>query len=445
MTAASYLLALAARDARSLHQLAQACRVRLQQLDCDQALEFCAAICVHGTHRRSRLALAAVSKAGLEDQLDRFLERWRAGRAAASAIGMDAGGPVFVFNGLGSEAIGAVRELLCQEPIFRSVAEQCDALFKHLGGWRVLECIAALIADERPRPAYLAPCATFVLQIGVAELLRSWGVVPAAVVGHSLGEVSAAYVAGALSMADAATVLYHRIRLLEPFVGCGGMLAVDLSPEGLGAYVAHYGERVCIGVVNGPQASVISGDIGCLQHFGERMSEEGVSARMLDVEMAYHSPLMDLLRDATRQSLAALMCGPAVCAIYSSVTGARIEGAQLDGTYWWRNMRETVQFENALGACFADGHRVFVEVGAQPVLIPYITQCLTGHGIRGMALATLRKNRSVMHALSKSLGALYCAGAEIDWRSFYHTRQRTWRTGYIQSSYLTLILWISIV
>ena len=201
--------------------------------------------------------MVGASRAELAARLAEVAERCDDAPAAAPGL-------AFVFSGQGAQWPGMGRELLEGEPVFRGLIEECDALVRAEAGWSVLDLLGA--SDEEPtRPTEFAQPAFFALEVGLAALLKSWGIVPTAVTGHSVGEIAAAYVAGALTLPDAVRVVVHRARLMQRAEGLGRMVSVDLSEaEALRALAAN--GRVSIAAVNAPTTTVLAGERGAREH-----------------------------------------------------------------------------------------------------------------------------------------------------------------------------------
>ncbi|MFD1333732.1 acyltransferase domain-containing protein, partial [Methylopila musalis] len=334
---------------------------------------------------------------------------------AAGASETRAERPVFVFSGMGPQWWGMGRELLRDEPVFRAFAEKADALFVKLAGWSVLEELARDEATSRVTETQIAQPANFILQSGLAALWRSWGVEPSAVVGHSVGEVSSAYVSGKLSLEDAILVSYHRSRVQKKAAGQGGMLAVGLSEADVTPFLLEHHGRVSLAAANGPTSLTLAGEQDALDEIAAELTKDGVFNRALQVEMGYHSPFMEPLKPELRAALAGVRPAAAELEVYSTVTGRVAEDDAFDAEYWCRNIREPVFFAKAIGALIDAGHRLFLEVGPHPVLSTSLKQCLAAHGVEGRVLSSLRRGQPEAETAREGLAGLYAAGSPIDW------------------------------
>ena len=321
---------------------------------------------------------------------------------------------LFVYTGMGPQWWGMGRELLEQEAVFRQSLEECDAAFQQIAGWSLLAAMCADEADSRMAETAMAQPANFAIQVALTRLWASWGIAPTAVVGHSVGEIAAAHVAGALTLADALRVTYHRSRLQQTTAGQGAMLAAELSAADAEALLADH-PHVSLAAINGPTSVTLAGDAAALQTIAYDLQARERFNRFLEVEVAYHSYQMDPLDDELRSSLANLQPQPTALPLYSTVTGQQIDGSTLDADYWWRNVRQPVQLAPAIQQIVRDEYRIFLEVGPHPVLAHSIQETLRSTGESGHLLASLRRQKPEQQQLMSTLAELYTLGARVDW------------------------------
>ncbi|NKX88821.1 type I polyketide synthase [Nocardia coubleae] len=332
----------------------------------------------------------------------------------AKTVAKRAGEPVFVCTGMGPQWWGMARELLTAEGTFAVEAKRVDAEFQAVAGWSIIEELLRPEEESRVPSTAVAQPANFLVQVALFATLRERGIEPAAVVGHSVGEVAAAYLTGMLSLGDAVLVSYHRSRLQATTAGTGGMLAVGLGPDEAGALVAGE-DAVDIAAINSPSAVTLAGAVDRLGAIAETLTERGVFARRLQVEVPYHSALMDPILDELRAALADITVAEPRLPLYSTVTGELVTGADWDADYWCANVRQPVRFAAAATALVKAGHRVFLEVGPHPVLGANIREILIGAGETGTTIATLHRKQDDAHSMRQVLADLYAAGAlDID-------------------------------
>jgi acyl transferase domain-containing protein/NAD(P)-dependent dehydrogenase (short-subunit alcohol dehydrogenase family)/acyl carrier protein len=249
--------------------------------------------------------------------------------------------------------------------------------------------------------------------VGLLELLRLWGIEPDAVLGHSVGEIAAAYAAGALSLEQAVRVVAERSRAQAATVGLGRMAAVGLSAQQAQTLLSEYSGLVSLAAVNSPCSVTLSGDPKALQEIGEELAGRNVFFRLLPLEYAFHSPVMDGIRDDLLAALAGLTAAPTRLPLISTVTGTVLAGERLGADYWWDNVRRPVLFGEAVQGLIRQGITTFLEVGPHPVLRSYIAECLEAEKSRGHVLATLRRKEPEQAGLLALVGRCHTLGAPL--------------------------------
>lgn len=320
--------------------------------------------------------------------------------------------PVFVFSGMGPQWWGMARALLERPGIFRDAAAEIDEVFQEISGWSVIAELLRPQADSRVSRTEIAQPANFLVQSALAKHLQQFGIRPTAVVGHSVGEVAAAYVSGALSLRDAATVSFHRSRLQAKTAGSGGMLAVGLDAEEAQRRAARFGTAVCVAAINSTAATTLSGDSAALQTLHDELAGDGIFARMLHVEVPYHSQLMDPILGELATALAGLTPCEAAVPVYSTVTGEKMDSAVFaEPDYWCKNVRDSVLFAKAVDTLIGDRYRVFLELGPHPVLLGNIRESFVRHSVSGAAIQTLHRDQDDEQSVLQAITDLYAVGA----------------------------------
>lgn len=424
------LLALSARSPAALRALAAAYPVYLGDPDRGAGLalrDICYTAGARRRHHAHRLAVVAKSHEDLSRGLAALRDadfapvprepgRSHAGRAA------------FVFSGQGSQWPGMGGQLLRDEPVFREAVEECDRRLRDdLGArWSLLAALAADADPSKLQDTEIAQPAIFAVQVGLARLWRSWGIEPAAVCGHSVGEAAAAHVAGTLTLGEALAVVFHRGRLMQRATGRGSMAAVSLGAQEVEAFLTERGmeRRLCVAAVNAPRSTVLSGEDAALDEALSVLRERGVHGRPLRVAYAFHSPQMEPFQAELARALQGLAPRDGSLPFFSTVTGRLCPGADLGAAYWRRNVREPVLFSQALAALLESGCGVVVEVGPHPVLLPSVDEQLAGRQQAVVAVASLRRDADERMALLGSAGRLYSAGLSLDWRALLGGRGR---------------------
>lgn len=320
--------------------------------------------------------------------------------------------PVFVFSGMGPQWWGMARALLERPGIFRDAAAEIDEVFQEISGWSVIAELLRPQTDSRVSRTEIAQPANFLVQSALAKHLQQFGIRPTAVVGHSVGEVAAAYVSGALSLRDAATVSFHRSRLQAKTAGSGGMLAVGLDAEEAQRRAARFGSAVCVAAINSTAATTLSGDSAALQTLHDELAGDGIFARMLHVEVPYHSQLMDPILGELATALAGLTPRKAAVPVYSTVTGEKMHSAAFaEPDYWCKNVRDSVLFAKAVDTLIVDRYRVFLELGPHPVLLGNIRESFVRHSVSGAAIQTLHRDQDDEQSVLQAIADLYAVGA----------------------------------
>ena len=322
---------------------------------------------------------------------------------------------VFVFCGQGPQWFAMGRDLLKEDEVFRSKMEECDRLIRQLGDWSLLEELAADEDHSRIQDTSFGQPAIFAIQVSLAERWMEWGIEPAAVVGHSVGEVAAAHLAGVLNLKDAIRVIYHRGRCMAKAKE-GAMLAAGLSKGDALELLASYGDSVCLAASNSPTSVTLSGEASALKDIAGTLDQRGVFQKPLRVHYAFHSNQMDPIEEELVKCLEGLSPSKAQLPLYSTVSGFISDGLDFAADYWWRNVRQSVQFSDAIEALSADGYRNFLEVGPHPVLTSSISETLRPGGKKGNVFHSLRRKESERVTLLKTIGELFAAGLPVNWQ-----------------------------
>ncbi|WP_346115413.1 type I polyketide synthase, partial [Nonomuraea maheshkhaliensis] len=338
-----------------------------------------------------------------------------AGITPGVAVGVAAIDPrvVFAFPGQTSVTPGGLRELLDTAPAFAARVQECEAALAPYVGWKLTDLLRGDPAAPAPVSMDVVQPTSWAIMVALAELWRSYGVEPDAVVGHSQGEIAAAVVSGALSLEDGAKVVALRSRLItELLAGTGGMMAVSLPEQQAAEQLEPWAGRVWIGAVNAPGAVVVTGEPGALDELQERLKAQNVRTnRIQPLDYASHCPLVEPLRDRLGDLLSGLSPRAAHIPFCSTVTGEPIDTGRLDAAYWYTNLRSPVLFRQAVEHLAGTGHGLFVEVTAHPVL----TYAIDGSAEGATVLGTLRRDEGTLAKFALSAAEAQVHGAAVDW------------------------------
>ncbi|QSQ15454.1 type I polyketide synthase [Myxococcus landrumensis] len=419
------LMVLSARSPEALVAVARRHAAWLTEHPEVSLRDACATAALRRAHHEHRLAIAGRTHAEVAEKLQALAN----GEAVAGGVvGRKAGGArrrvVFVFPGQGSQWLGMGRRLLEEEPAFRTALRRCAEAIRAEAGFDVLEVLAADAEHSRLGEIDVIQPVLFAMEVALAELWRAWGIEPDAVVGHSMGEVAAAHVAGALSLEDAAAIICRRSKLLRTVSGRGAMFMVDLTLEEAKEALRGFEDRVSVAVSNGVRSTVLSGDPVALEAVTARLAAREVFFRPVKVDVASHSPQMDPLRPDLLAALQGVQPRAANIPMCSTVTGGMVDGTSLQARYWADNLREPVLFSTAIERLATEGHDLFIELSPHPILLPAVEQHLRHLGRGGIVVPSLRRDEDERSSMLAALGAIHVSGHAVDLRRQHPVRGR---------------------
>jgi thioester reductase-like protein len=323
--------------------------------------------------------------------------------------------PVFVFTGQGPQWWGMGQQLMEREPVFRGTLEQIDALLRPISGWSLLEEMMKDEEGSRIDDTDIAQPAIFALQVALAEMWAGWGIRPSKVVGHSVGEVAAAYVAGIYSLADATTIIYHRSRLQHQTGGEGAMFAVGVSFAEAETRINSHGDVIQVAAANSPSMVTLSGESAAVEALAAQFEAEGKFVRRLPINYAFHSYQMDPIQAELLTVLTEIQPMTGTIPLISTVTADAIAGETMNADYWWRNVRQPVRFADAINMLIQAGETTYLEVGPHPSLQHAVQECMSSQGVPGKVFHSLRRNADESMELLGNLAGLHVYGIPVDW------------------------------
>ncbi|MEV8518137.1 SDR family NAD(P)-dependent oxidoreductase, partial [Dactylosporangium sp. NPDC051484] len=355
------------------------------------------------------------------------------GLRALAVVGDDAAGlvqgrtvatgrVVFVFPGQGSQWVGMARQLWEQSAVFAGRMVECEAALSPFVGWSLRDRVFG--GDVWERVDVVQPV-LFSVMVSLAQLWRSFGVVPDAVVGHSQGEIAAAVVAGGLSLDDGARVVALRSQAIAALAGRGGMASVPLPVADVTERLSGRSGGLSVAAVNGPSSTVLAGDPADIEAFVAELVADDVRARVIPVDYASHSVQVEQIRERLLSDLAGISPVAATVPFLSTVDAGWRDTSTLDAGYWYRNLRQTVRFAEASRILVDEGYNVFIESSAHPVLTVGVTQTADAAEAEVTAVGTLRRGQGGMDTVLGSLAEAFVRGLSPDWPTLFAGRPGT--------------------
>ncbi|MDT0527733.1 SDR family NAD(P)-dependent oxidoreductase [Micromonospora sp. DSM 115977] len=364
----------------------------------------------------------AVVFAADRDDLAASLDGLAAGRPTPQTVTRAPGTPgevAFVFPGQGSQWVGMAAELLDTAPVFAEKFAACAEALRPYVDWSPTDVVrGAPDAPSLERVDVVQPT-LFAVSVSLAALWESYGVRPSAVVGHSQGEIAAAHVAGGLTLDDAAAVVALRSRIIAGIAGDGGMVSVATTADEATATITRWAGRVALAAVNGPTSVVVSGDSAALDELVAHYESREVRVRRVPVDYASHSAHVEQLREQLLDLLAGLRPRTGEVRFRSTVEGDWLDTAALDADYWYRNLRQTVRFDDAVRSLVAAGYQTFVEVSAHPVLTMAVQESVELAAADPDAVTvtgSLRRGEGGLGRFLRALAEVWTGGTPVDWR-----------------------------
>jgi acyl transferase domain-containing protein/NADPH:quinone reductase-like Zn-dependent oxidoreductase/acyl carrier protein len=413
------ILAVSAQTDAALRELASRYETLLRDRP-DSLRDVCFTAATHRDHLDSRAAVVGENVKAVLAGLNALAQgsaaaNLRRGRRVAGRRPRIA----FIFSGQGSQWWAMGRQLRDTEPVFASALIECDnALTAHLRT-SLLDELGRSEATSRLNETEIAQPAIFAIQVALAALWKSWGITAEAVVGHSIGEIAAAHISGALSLQDAARLVAQRGQIMQRATGLGQMASVDIDETEATEIARASSGLLSVAAINGPCSCVLSGDREALSEALSQLAERGILHQMLPVDYAFHSAQMTPFESELKQAMHGLSPARSSIPLFSTVTGAQINTSELTADYWARNLRQTVRFSESVKALLASGIDTFVEVAPHPVLSASVAQVCKQDNIAANVVGSLRRGRPENQTIRTSLANLYAIGANVRWEALF--------------------------
>lgn len=431
----AHLLTLSAKSEAALRELAQRYADYLAAHPEVSLADICFTTNTGRSHFDCRLAVVATS----HEQLRAQLEAFATGQETTSLVSGQASSKkrskvAFLFTGQGSQYVNMGRQLYETQPVFRAALDRCAEILRSHLDQPLLEVLYPdLSSDSSHRPetnqstnsgqtlldqtAYTQP-ALFALEYALCQLWKSWGVEPAIVMGHSVGEYVAACVAGVFSLEDGLKLIAERARLMQALPPDGAMVAVFAREDQVQSAIQPYTQEVAIAAINGPQSVVISGQRTAVEAVITSLQNQGYKTKPLNVSHAFHSPLMEPMLEAFEQAAATVQFSSPRVKLISNVSGAIATDEIATPTYWRDHVRQPVRFAQSIQTLQQQGYGIWVEVGPKPTLLGMSRYCLSEEDAQTYALLpSLYPGRTDWQQILHSLAALYVRGVAVNWKA----------------------------
>jgi acyl transferase domain-containing protein len=411
-----HLLALSGRLKAALQQSAERFADHLERHPTSSLGDVCFSAAVGRAHSSHRLAVLATSM----DEARGKLAAFNAGPLPSGVHhGSSATPPkvAFLFTGQGSQYRGMGRELCETQPLFRETLRRCDEILRPLLHCSLIDALYGSSPEgSRLDETLYAQPALFAVEYALAELWRSWGVRPAVVLGHSVGEYVAACVAGVFSLEDGLRLIAERARLMQGLPREGAMIAISAHLSEVERIIRPYASTVCIAAHNAPGNVVISGEQAAVAIIAQQCESAGIRSQSLAVSHAFHSHLMDPILDAFERKVQQVALATPRIGFISNLQGTLVSSEITQPGYWRRHLREAVRFAQGMAVARERGCSVFLELGPKPTLLGLGQQCIEDQDVSW--LPSLRPGGSDWQQMLSALAELYVRGARIDWSAF---------------------------
>jgi acyl transferase domain-containing protein/NADPH:quinone reductase-like Zn-dependent oxidoreductase/surfactin synthase thioesterase subunit/NAD(P)-dependent dehydrogenase (short-subunit alcohol dehydrogenase family)/SAM-dependent methyltransferase len=418
------ICALSAREPQALRELVESYISYFRDKENMASLEdICYSSTLRRTHHNYRLSVVGGTKEEMADYLQKYLDGENLSEISEGKGNETRDKVAFVFSGQGPQWWAMGRQLLENEPLFRETIQKLDTLLGKHADWSLIEELTRDEDSSRISETNIAQPAIFSIQIALFEMWKALGIQPSAVIGHSIGEVAAGYASGALTLEQAVLLIFHRSRIQFKATDKGRMLAAGLTTAEASSLIQGREDKVSIAAVNGPAMVSLAGDTDVIEQISEELEKKDVFNRMLQINVPFHCHHMEPLKEELLDSLKSLNPSATRIPFYSTVTGLVMKGEKLDHSYWYRNVRETVNFAGAIDEMINDGFDTFIELGPHPIHALGINELLEARQKNGLVIPSIRRQEEEKRTFYSSVGILHTWGCEIDWKALFQDPQ----------------------
>ena len=415
----NYIIAISAKNKTALSDLLREYVKYLDNNDTKLLHDISFSINTGRKHFGNRIALLVKNNKELKEKLIDALNGKSAAKVFKSNIEKVKGKIAFLFTGQGSQYFGMGKQLYNTQPIFKEIVDKCNDIVRNNNSFSIVE----LLFNEQTNPddvhqtQYTQPL-LFTIEYALAKLWESWGIRPDAVIGHSIGEITAACYTGVLTLEDALKLVVTRANYMQSLPRNGKMVVIYSSPEGIRPLLREYEDVISISVVNGPQNIVVSGLSSAIDEFVMLVEQNGIKTKQLKTSHAFHSHLMEPILDSFEKDIKNIEFKLPTIPLISNRDGEFIADNNLqDAKYWRDHIRETVNFYDGILTLKDFGVKAFIEIGPNPLLLTMTIAAL--HNYNALWLPSIKKDRGNWETILSSLAQLYVNGYKIDWDSFH--------------------------
>lgn len=407
-------------SAKSKEALIEYCRKYISYLsETDVNLsDICASAAIHREHFRHRIAFAGKSKQQFADKLRAYINHEIPPQAIVPK--QEQVSVAFIFPGQGSQWIGMGKQLYKSHEVFQKQIDACDKIFKKYVGWSLVEELNTAENQNRFNEIDVIQPILFAIEIAIAKLWLWLGVTPTAVIGHSMGEIAAAYIAGALSLDNAAAIICLRSQYMKKMSDKGAMLVAEIDKPEADKLEQSYENKISVAVCNSPGSHVLAGNKDIIYSIAEQLEEREIFCRLVNVNVASHSRQMHEIKQPLIDSISQITPKQEKIRFLSTVTGDYCNGTDLTPQYWGDNLEKTVKYYQTIELAAQNGINAFIEISPHPVLHYFTEQTLQNSNVNTIAMYSLHRDRGDDVEILEQFGKLYSYGYNANWKKVYN-------------------------